>query len=94
MDLSLFKESLSGAKPPANISVYLQALWYDAKGDWEKAHILIQDVDDKNAAHIHAFLHRKEGNVGNADYWYRRAEARRPEQSLEAEWDALVNSLL
>ena len=73
MTLSEFKNSLSENIPSDNLSVYLQALWYDAKGDWEKAHALIQDVPDKNASWIHAYLHRREGDTGNADYWYFRA---------------------
>lgn len=91
MDLSELKTSLAEKEPPENISVYLSALWYDAKGEWNKAHELIQDLDDKNASAIHAYLHRKEGDIGNADYWYRRATRKRKEISLEKEWEELVN---
>lgn len=94
MNLASFKESLSGNEPPQNASVYLKALWFDRKGDWHKAHILIQDVDDKEAAWIHAYLHRKEGDIGNADYWYRRSGKKRPPVSLEEEWDQIVAELL
>ncbi len=94
MNLSSFKESLSGIEPPQEASVYLKALWYDAKGKWGKAHKLIQDVDDKNAAWIHAYLHRKEEDISNADYWYRRAGKRRSETSLENEWEQLVTEFL
>ena len=73
MNFSSFKESLSYDQLPGELSVYLKSLWYDAKGDWEKAHKLIQDVEDNNAAWIHAYLHRKEGDIFNADYWYRAA---------------------
>ena len=59
MNAPIFKESLLANEPPQNYSVHLKALWYDAKGDWEKSHNLIQDVPDKNAAWIHAYLHRK-----------------------------------
>ncbi|QCR21208.1 hypothetical protein [Pontibacter sp. SGAir0037] len=89
-----FKETLSANKPPAEASVYLKALWYDGKGDWENAHELIQDLPDKNAAWIHAFLHRKEGDIWNADYWYRRADNSRPSVSLEDEWKQLVQAFL
>jgi len=73
VNLSLFKESLLANEPLPGSSVYLTALWYDAKGNWDKAHTLIQDVEDKNASWIHAYLHRKEGDIFNADYWYGRA---------------------
>ncbi len=94
MNLASFKESISGNEPPQNSSVYLSSLWYEAKGDWEKAHILIQDVEDKNTAWIHAYLHRKEGDNSNADYWYRRAEKKRPSISLTEEWDEIVTALI
>ncbi len=94
MNLSSFKESLSGSEPPQKSSVYLSALWFDAKGDWEKAHVLIQNVEDKNAARIHAYLHRKEGDNANADYWYRRAGKTRPAVSLAEEWEEIVNDFL
>ncbi len=94
MNLSSFKESLSANEPPQNISVYLKALWFDRKGDWNKAHILIQDVDDNNAAWIHAYLHRKEGDIGNADYWYRRAGKTKPAFSLDKEWEKVVTALI
>ncbi|HUS01532.1 MAG TPA: hypothetical protein VMY77_07390 [Chitinophagaceae bacterium] len=94
MNLSSFKESLANKEPPQNASVYIKALWYDAKKDWKKAHIIIQDVEDKNASWIHAYLHRKEGDIGNADYWYRRAGKTRPLVSLDKEWEELVTTLI
>lgn len=94
MNLSSFKESLLNSEPPQNTSVYLQALWYDAKGEWDKAHTLIQDVDDRNASWIHAYLHRKEGDTGNADYWYRGAGKKRPSVSMQEEWETIVTVLL
>lgn len=94
MDLNSFKESMSGNNPPQNISVYLKVLWYDGRGDWDKAHQIIQDVNDSNASWIHAYLHRKEGDIGNADYWYRRAGKKRPTISLEKEWEEIVESLI
>ena len=89
-----FKQSTAADSPPQDASIYLQALWYDARGDWEKAHTLIQDVEDKDAAWIHAYLHRKEGDNGNADYWYRRAGKNRPPLSLENEWEQIVTTLI
>lgn len=94
MTVISFKESLSENKPPQNISVYLKALWYEGKGEWDKAHQLIQDVDDSNAAWIHAFLHRKEGDISNADYWYHHAGKKRPAISLKKEWDEIVMALI
>lgn len=94
MNAMNFKESTSGVEPPQHVSVYLQALWYDAKGNWQKAHTLIQDVEDKNAAWIHAYLHRREGDIGNANYWYRLAGKNRPLLSLEDEWEQIVAALL
>lgn len=94
MDLSGFKNSLSSAQLPAHLSIYLQALWQDANGNWNQAHDLIQDVKGKQAAWIHAYLHRKEGDVWNADYWYSKAGRMRPAVSLEQEWEELAASFL
>lgn len=85
-----FKISLSQAEPPPESSFHLKALWYDAKGDWDSAHKTIQDEADVFSAQIHAYLHRKEGDQGNADYWYRRSGSSRPRLSLEEEWVELV----
>ncbi len=89
-----FQKTLSSSTPPDNLSVYLQSLWYDAKGDWEKAHTIIQDIEDTTASWIHGYLHRKEGDIGNADYWYRRAGKNRPTSSLQDEWENIVSELL
>lgn len=94
MTFTQFKESLSTESPAGEISVYLKALWFDAKGDWEKAHTIIQDIESANASWIHAYLHRKEGDTGNADYWYHRAGKKRPALTLEKEWEAIVNALI
>ena len=93
MPLEDFNSSLNANNPPTDASVYLRALWYDAKGNWDKAHQLIQDLSDKNASWIHAYLHRKEGDVFNADYWYSRAGKNRPSLSLKEEWEQLVAAL-
>lgn len=94
MNLTAFKESIQQNQLPANTSVYLQSLWYDAKGDWEKAHELIQDLPDKSASWIHAYLHRKEGDVWNADYWYSKGGKKRPAISLDEEWEHIVAAFL
>ncbi len=94
MNYSEFLKSLQTSVPPIGLSVYAQALWHDAKGDWNKAHELVQDLNDKTAALIHAYLHRKEGDIFNADYWYRRAWKSRPGVSLEEEWAQIVQETL
>jgi hypothetical protein len=94
MDTYIFKESLKHDTPPSGITLALEALWHDGKGDWDRAHDLINDLEDKQSAHVHAYLHRKEGDLWNADYWYRRAGKQRPSASLEEEWEDLVRSFL
>lgn len=79
---------------PSNLPLYLQALWYDAKGDWHTAHSLIDALNDKNSCRVHAYLHRKEGDIWNADYWYRRSDTGRPSGSLEDEWKDVATGLL
>lgn len=90
MDQQSFRESLQHAEPPAGLSPVLSALWYDANGDWHKAHDLINDLTDRLAAHVHAYLHRKEGDAGNAHYWYSRAGQLPCNSSLKDEWEELV----
>jgi hypothetical protein len=75
---------------PADFPPLLQALWHDAHGDWHKAHDIAQAIETPDGAWLHAYLHRKEGDVWNADYWYRRAGRVRPNSSLETEWEQLV----
>jgi hypothetical protein len=94
MNIATFKSSLQHSSPPDGLTVQQEALWHDAKGDWEKAHDLINDLEDRQSAHVHAYLHRKEGDLWNADYWYRRAGRQRPAMTLEEEWEALVQLLL
>lgn len=94
MNYEQFKKTTLLSDPPADLSVYLRALWFDAKGDWEKAHTIIQETEDTRAAWVHAYLHRKEGDTGNADYWYRRAGKIKPSVSLQEEWAGLVQALL
>jgi hypothetical protein len=92
MTLDDFKATLKAAPPP--VPPLLLALWHDARGDWEKAHALAQDVDDGLGAWVHAYLHRKEGDPGNAGYWYRRANQPIATDSLESEWDRIAEFLL
>jgi hypothetical protein len=94
MNVEDFRESLTSDLPPANLSPVLQALWYEAKGNWTKAHDILQQQDNSDGAWVHAYLHRVEGDPGNAAYWYRRAGKSVSQQSLGDEWNALVGALL
>jgi hypothetical protein len=93
MTLEEFRATLSSDSSPA-VAPALQALWYDARGNWAKAHDTANDVDDKSGAWVHAYLHRKEGDEGNAAYWYRRANRPVATGSLAAEWEEIVTALL
>lgn len=75
----------------ANYSPILQSLWYDGNGDWKKAHDLVDSRGGKDAARVHAYLHRKEGDEWNANYWYQRAGEEMPALTLEEEWILLLN---
>jgi hypothetical protein len=86
-----FKESLSQDAPDPQLSTVLKSLWYDAKGDWKRAHDFVDQLPGSDAAWVHAYLHRKEGDIWNADYWYARAKKTRPSYSLEEEWANLVD---
>lgn len=85
--------SLDGAAPPPDISAPLAALWWAAKGDWDQAHRIVQDESSREAAWVHAYLHRVEGDLGNAGYWYRQAGQPAATDSLEAEWQRIVDAL-
>lgn len=94
MNFSTFQQSFEQETPPPSLSSALQALWYDAQGNWEKAHDLAQNIENANGAWIHAYLHRKEGDLPNAGYWYRRAGQSQPSLSLEDEWEQITRHLL
>jgi len=94
MQLDAFKASLANPEPPPGLSLALQALWWDARGDWDKAHERAQERDDAAGAHVHAYLHRKEGDQPNAEYWYRRARTAPSTLPLDAEWEELVRRFL
>ena len=89
-----FERSLDGEAPPDELDLTLKALWHDAKGHWEHAHDLVQSNADGDGAWVHAYLHRKEGDEGNARYWYARAEKPMPPEPLEDEWHTMVQALL
>ncbi len=88
-------EDLRGLAEPANLSLPLQALWHDAQGNWDRAHDVCQQAKSRDGDWVHAYLHRKEGDLGNAGYWYARAGRPMPQEdvALEAEWAELVRAL-
>ena len=88
-----FCHTLKESDPPANLSPLLQALWWDAKGDWSRAHQIAQDIQSSDAAWVHAYLHRKEGDASNAGYWYRQAGRPPGTSEIEAEWLEIVDHL-
>jgi len=89
-----FKNTLNQSSPPSEISPLLKALWFDARGEWDKAHDVAQEVNTPDGSWIHAYLHRKEGDRSNAQYWYQRANKKLPVYSLEQEWEELVTVFL
>jgi hypothetical protein len=94
MDIEEFRRSLAGDEPPAGLGAALAALWWDGRNDWARAHGHAQDDEGAAAAWVHAYLHRREGDLGNAGYWYRRAGKPVASGPLEGEWEAIVRALL
>lgn len=86
--------TLSQAAPPRDVDTAVAALWWAKKGDWHKAHRLVMDEAARAAAWVHAYLHRVEGDIDNAHYWYRQARRPAADGDLDAEWDAIVAALL
>ena len=89
-----FRATLVGSEPPAGASLALQTLWWEAKGDWQKAHACAQKDEGLTGSIVHAYLHRKEGDLSNARYWYNRAGRPPVEGPFEDEWTALAAELL
>ena len=94
MNLKDFKASLDQDAPPKDLGLALQAMWHQAKGDWDSAHQLAQSLDDGIGAWVHAFLHRVEGDNSNAAYWYRRAGKPVSSARLSEEWEEIVSEVL
>jgi len=94
MTLDSFKRTIGEPAPPDRLAPALQALWWAAKGDWNRAHVFVQDDPSREAAWVHAYLHRVEGDLGNAGYWYRTAGRPAASGSLEVEWEAIAAALL
>lgn len=94
MTLEEFRLSQSSNNPPADLSHALTGLWWDAKGDWKRAHESAQQDEGPAGAWVHAYLHRKEGDISNAGYWYRRAAKPPSKAPIEEEWTEITEALL
>jgi len=94
MTLDEFCQSLTATEPPAGLSQALTGLWFDAKGDWKRAHESAQEDEGVEGSWVHAYLHRKEGDHSNAAYWYSRAGKPVCREPLDAEWRSIVKGLL
>ena len=93
-DFESFRASLASATPPAGLPALLRALWWEAKGEWDSGHEIAQEQSGADAAWVHAYLHRREGDAANARYWYRQAGRPFPGSSLEDEWEQIAKALL
>jgi|SRR5690348_12967315 len=93
MTLEQFRKSLAAVSPPAEMGLALAGLWWDAKGDWTRAHESAQEDEGPAGSWVHAYLHRKEGDASNAAYWYSRCGRRPSKASLEDEWDEIAAAL-
>ncbi len=89
-----FRATLGSGEPPEGLPAPLAALWWDAKGDWARAHGMVDDLETPDAMAVHAYLHRKEGVEWNAEYWYKRAGRKFKRSTFDDEWEALVEGLL
>ena len=94
MTPAAFKQSVANATPPEGVAEPVAALWWAAKGDWEKAHAIVMKDEGSDAAWVHAYLHRVEGDLPNAGYWYRTAGKPVVRGALDDEWTAIVADLL
>jgi hypothetical protein len=94
MTLDQFRRTLAQATPPPSISAPVEALWWAAKGDWERAHMIVMDDISREAAWVHAHLHRQEGDLSNAQYWYARAGQAPASGPPETEWQAIAGALI
>ena len=94
MTFAAFKASLAGKKPPRGLSPALQALWLEAKGNWDKAYDCAQAGEGPHGDWVHAYLHRKEGDGANAAYWYKRVRRPASELPLAGEWEEIARALL
>jgi|RhiMethySRZTD1v2_1073278.scaffolds.fasta_scaffold584432_2 hypothetical protein len=94
MTLTAFEASLTNPGPPPNLHPLVEALWHERRRDWTRAHEIAQGIDGDDAAWVHAYLHRREGDLPNARYWYRQAGKPAETGSLDDEWRVIVEALL
>jgi hypothetical protein len=94
MTPAAFRQSLKAKTPPAGVSAPLQALWWAANKNWDKAHRIVMNGHDQDCAWVHAYLHRVEGDLDNANYWYRQARRKSATDELSLEWEEIVAALL
>ena len=92
--LDAFRGSLESPHPPAGLGKPLEALWHAGRGEWEQAHRIVMSAKSRDAAWVHAYLHRQEGDLDNARYWYRQAKQPEFTGSLEEEWGTIAGALL
>jgi hypothetical protein len=94
MDFDKFLTSIDDERPSLQLSETLTSLWWDKKGDWDMAHSIAQKIPTMQGSAVHAYLHREEGVLWNADYWYSRSGRKRPSITLDEEWKSLVEEML
>jgi hypothetical protein len=95
MNVQEFEHTTSRKTPPSGIGPMLEALWFVRKGDWGRAHAIVQEHENETpSALVHAHLHRIEGDLSNAGYWYRRAGRKTTDMPLEEKWKALTAHFL
>ncbi len=94
MKIDEFVNSLKMGEKPENLPIEIQALWIERNGNWRNAHELVQALETKEAFWVHAYLHHREEDIGNAQYWYNRAEKKMPDISLDDEWRQIAENLL
>jgi hypothetical protein len=94
MTLDEFRKTIAHPQPPSGLATPLLALWHDARGDWDAAHQVAQDVETSHGSWVHAYLHRKEGDLSNAAYWYRQAGRPVARADLDREWEEIAGELL
>ena len=94
MDIDALRASLGESRPPDEVTPLVRALWHDARGEWEQAHAIAQTIGDADGSWVHGYLHRVEGDLANAAYWYRRAGRPAPEMTLAEEWSDIAATLL
>lgn len=94
MTYNEFIDSIKTKKIPQKLHPINMALWLDASGDWDAAHQIVQSMYDKDAEWVHAYLHRKEGDLGNASYWYSRCGKKAPDMNIEQEWELITEEML